>query len=83
NEKAHTFFQTEAFDAFCAEQLPDFEQQAYDYFASDAFRQVLQREVQQYFTFRHEWPEKLSHYHGIHDFWLECAQRDLRASSAA
>lgn len=76
-ELADEAFQTKAFNAFCAEQLPNFETEALEYFSSDEFGDIISEAVERYFKFEAEWPEKKMHYHGIHQFWLHCEKSRL------
>ncbi|MCB9639363.1 MAG: hypothetical protein H6728_15260 [Myxococcales bacterium] len=78
NKIAHDFFNTEHFLSFCEEHMPDFDQQAQDFFASDAFTEIIEKEVKYYFTFQHEWSQKIAHYRGIHEFYLSCERDRLR-----
>lgn len=76
-ELADEAFQTKEFNAFCKEQLPNFETEALDYFSSQDFSDILSESVERYFKFEHEWPEKKMHYQGIHQFWIHCEKGRL------
>lgn len=76
-EIADEAFQTRDFEKFVKESLPDFEKEAYSYFASEDFSAIIGESVQRYFKFPHEWPEKKMHYNGIHQFWLHCERGRL------
>lgn len=82
---ADDLFQTKAFNEFCAKSLPNFEQQAHEYFASEDFQSIIEESVERYFKFAHEWPQKKMHYLGIHQFWLHCeaTRLGLNASDEA
>ncbi len=73
-------FQTKDFEKFCKEQLPNFEEQAYEYFAGEAFDGIVSESVERYFKFEKEWPNKKMHYKGIHQFWLHCERTRLGIS---
>ncbi len=79
NEIALRHFAAAEFEAFCAEHLPDFDEQAYDFFGSDKFTSILETEVRYYFKIPQEQPAKVEHYLGIHNFWLHCELDRLRA----
>ena len=82
NAVAHDYFNTQHFVDFCAKHLPDFDQQAQDFFSSEDFNTILEKEVKYYFTLRHEWPQKIAHYRGIHEFYLSCEREKLQQGSA-
>lgn len=69
---ADKHFETEKFNEFVAKQMPNFEVEAYHYFASEEFLTIIDESVERYFKFPHEWPLKKAHYRGIHQFWLHC-----------
>ena len=79
-EIADRHFDTAHFHDFCAVHLPDFDERAYEFFASDAFDEILVNQVRRYFKIPHEVPGKVMHYRGIHHFWLKC-ERDRLASA--
>jgi len=81
DEIACRHFALEAFEAFCAESIPDFEAQAYDFFGSDKFPPILERAVCYHFKVQSEVPSKIEHYLGIHDFWLHCELGRLKSPS--
>lgn len=74
---ADDYFETEKYENFCKEQIPDFDAQAYEFFASEQFEKVIEAEVKYYFKIPNEIPEKISHYQGIHNFWLHCEKDRL------
>lgn len=76
-ELADEHFDTKAFNKFCAEQLPNFEKQAYEYFSSDEFDDIIIESVNRYFSIPHERPQKVMHYRGIHAFYLQCERQRL------
>lgn len=78
---ADEHFDTAAFEAFCAEHLPDFDAQALDFFASDEFADILSVEVDNYFKIPAERPAKLAHYRGIIEFWCHCERERLSAKA--
>lgn len=75
-------FHTKEFEKFCKDSLPNFEQEAYEYFASDDFDAIISEAVERYFKFPHEWPNKKMHYKGIHHFWLHCERGRLGIEEA-
>lgn len=80
NEYAHIadrHFTTEEFEDFSAVSLPDFEEKAYEFFASEKFQEIIEESVKRYFKVPHEVPEKIVHYSGIHRFWLHCEAQKL------
>lgn len=79
-ELADEAFQTKEFEKFCKEQLPHFEEQAYEYFAGEAFSGIISESVERYFKFPQEWPDKKMHYMGIHQFWMHCERGRLGIS---
>ena len=67
---ADEHFETEAFEDFCKNHLERFDELAYEYFACSDFTNLIDRQVRQYFKLPHEQPEKITHYRGIHQYWL-------------
>jgi len=57
--------------------MQDFEEKAYEWFASPAFDAILEAEVTKHFKIARERPAKLAHYRGIHQFWLKCERERL------
>lgn len=74
---ADRYFETEKFEEFCTRQLSDFDERAYEFFASDDFYAIIDKEVEYYFTIASEIPAKKQHYRGIHQFWLETEKQNL------
>lgn len=74
---ADKHFQTEEFNAFCQNQLANFEHEALDYFSSKEFDDIIVESVERYFSLPQERPEKNLHYRGIHQFWLHCERERL------
>ena len=72
---ADEHFHTEEFHDFTAKHMQDFEEKAYEWFASPAFDSILETEITKHFKIAAERPKKLAHYRGIHQFWLKC-ERD-------
>jgi hypothetical protein len=79
NQIALRHFASDDFEAFCREHLPHFDAQCYDFFGSDVFTSILEREVKYYFKIPREVPGKIEHYLGIHNFWLHCELERMRA----
>ncbi len=75
-------FDADTFDAFCHTHLADFDFQAYDFFGSDTFAAILEREVDYFFKAPEEKKRMLAHYMGLHDFWLHCERGRLRQARA-
>ena len=69
---ADEYFETEKYQRFCTEQLADFDEKAFDFFAGEAFQRIIAKEIEYYFKIAQERPAKLDHYRGIHQFWLHC-----------
>jgi hypothetical protein len=76
---ADDHFDTKAFNEFCATTLSDFDEIALDFFDSDEFMEIVQREVNDYFKFPQERPQKMAHYGGIFKFWAQCERNRLGA----
>lgn len=75
-------FDAERFWEFCETCLPDFDQQAYDFFGSDLYTGILEKEISYYFRLPSEWESRLEHYMGIHNFWMHCESMRMRSASA-
>ena len=75
---ADKYYDTEKFNAFCAEHLKDFDEIAVEYFESDDYARILEAEVVNYFTLAHEQPAKFAHYNGIHSFWCHCERERMQ-----
>lgn len=71
-------FDAERFWAFCDECLADFDQQAYDFFGSDVYTAILEKEIAYYFRIPSEWEGRMEHYMGIHNFWMHCESQRMR-----
>jgi hypothetical protein len=69
---ADRHFETAKFQAFCAEQMPNFDQQALEFFDSREFDEIIAGECQRYFTIAHEVPQKIDHYRGLIKYWIHC-----------
>ena len=80
-ELADKHFSTKEFNEFCAEAMPDFEQQALDFFNSERFEKIVAEAVKRYFKIAHEVPEKIMHYQGILNFWVKCEAERLGLTS--
>ncbi len=74
---ADEYFETEKFEKFCQECLPDFEEKALEFFSSDDFNEIIETEVGYYFNIPKEIPEQIAHYQGIHNFWIQCEKHRL------
>ena len=78
---ADEHFETETFQDFCKTALDGFDRAAYEYFASQNFRNLINRQVEQYFKIPQERPEKQVHYQGVHQYWLHCERQRLGMES--
>jgi len=65
---ARAHFDTDAFDAFCAEHLPHLDELAWRYFGTDAFKQVVKAKVADLFP-AHEVKRFTEHFFGLVQFW--------------
>ena len=74
---ADKHFSTQKFDEFCATSLSDFEEKALEFFASDKFQEIIEGAVKRYFKIGDEVPQKIMHYSGIHNFWVQCERERL------
>jgi len=77
---ADKHFATKEFNNFCADSLADFDEKAIEFFASDAFDDIIENSVRRYFKLAHEVPPKLMHYKGILRFWVKCEAERLGLS---
>jgi hypothetical protein len=77
NMLADEHFETQKFEQFCQEKLHNFDTQAFQFFASKQFSEVIENEVRYYFKISEEIPQKLAHYQGLHEFWLRCERDNL------
>ena len=68
DEIAREHYDTEAFDAFCAEHLPHLDAVALEYFGSDAFKRVVRAKVADVFP-AHEVARFTEHFFGLVQFW--------------
>jgi len=80
---ADDHFDTAKFEAFCAKHMASFDEIALEYFDSEAFLEVLQVEVDNYFNIPQERPEKMAHHVGIHKFWCACERERLGVGATA
>lgn len=67
---AREHFQSEAFEAFCAEHLSHLDQVAVDYFGTDAFKEVVRLKVASLFP-EHEVTQFTDHFFGLVQFWRQ------------
>ncbi len=74
---ADDYFETKKFQEFCQNNLSDFDEKAVEFFSSELFEKILAKEIEYYFKIDSERPEKLAHYKGIHQFWLNCEKDRL------
>ncbi|MBI2267073.1 MAG: hypothetical protein HYU64_18250 [Armatimonadetes bacterium] len=80
---ADEHFDTAHFEEFCQESLgKEFDEKAFEFFASKEFDKIMERELHYYFKVKREIPMKLAHYGGIHRFWLHCEQNRLSREPA-
>jgi hypothetical protein len=66
-----SYFETEKFNGFCEKHLSHLDEQAYHYFTSPQFDQVIIKEVMKRFP-QHEHDEFIEHYRGLFKFWAKC-----------
>jgi hypothetical protein len=66
---ADAFFQVEAYEEFCADQLASFDELALEYFGSDAFDRLLVDVVSATFP-AHEHEQMLARHRGLVGAWL-------------
>ncbi|WP_372366624.1 hypothetical protein [Candidatus Uabimicrobium sp. HlEnr_7] len=76
-EIADEYFETKKFEEFCSKYLTSFDEKAYEFFASEEFFNIIDREVDYYFSIPSERPEKKQHYRGIHHYWLSLEEKKL------
>lgn len=78
-ELADEHFHTAKFNKFVKEELggEQFDRSCLEYFESEAFDSILVRQVEKYFKIKHEVPEQLQHYRGIHAFWCHCERERM------
>jgi hypothetical protein len=81
NALADKFFETEKFQEYCNKYLSHLDEQAYEYFTSPEFDQVIIKKVMKKFP-EHEHAEFVEHYRGLFRFWAKCEQ-DCMASLKA
>jgi hypothetical protein len=74
---ADAHFDTAAFEHFCEHTLADFDEIALEFFDSEEFMSILEREISDYFSIPGERPQKLAHYGGIFKFWAQCERTRL------
>lgn len=75
---ADEHFETEKFQEFCDKHLgKEFDEKCFEFFSSEDFLQILRAEVKHYFKLPWEIEPKISHYEGIHKFWIECEKSRL------
>ena len=74
---ADKFFETKKFNRFCKKYLPDFDKQAYEYFVSPEFFEVLKKEIMKKFP-EHEHEEFIEHYRKLHEQWTDSEKSRLK-----
>lgn len=67
-------FETDRFEAFCAEHLPDFDEMSLAWFESPACKEVIRAKVAALFP-AHEVEEFTDHYWGLVRFWTDCERK--------
>ena len=50
---------------------------SFEFFSNEKFEAVLEEAVKRYFKVPSEVPEKMSHYKGLHRFWIHCEKNRL------
>jgi hypothetical protein len=75
---ADRYFETERYQAWCAEHLPHLDEQVYDWVTSQAFDRLLLDTVRATYP-PHEHDRFLAHFHGLLDLWV----RDQHRAPAA
>jgi hypothetical protein len=74
---ADEHFETQKFEEFCQEALPNFDKQALEFFSQKEFEYIIEQEIRYYFKATSETPDKIKHYKGIHEFWTNCEKKRL------
>jgi hypothetical protein len=73
-------FDTERFEAFCAENLAALDEVAYDYFGTDRAKGIVQRKVEAMFP-DHESDQFTEHFWGLIQFWRKTERDRLDAAT--
>jgi len=76
---ADEHFTTKEFNGFCETSLVDFDKKALEFFDSEEFHAIVEEAVRRYFKVADEVPQKIAHYAGILNFWVECERNRLEA----
>lgn len=79
---ARQHFDTEAFDAFCAEHLADLDEVAWEFFGTAEFRELVRGKVASLYP-KHEIEAFTDHFFGLVQFWRKTERDRLDQVKAA
>ncbi|MBI3098012.1 MAG: hypothetical protein HYY93_07185 [Planctomycetes bacterium] len=72
------YFETEKFNAFCAKNLPNLDEQMLEFTKTEEFMELLRETVRIKFP-AHEHEEFIAHYAGLIHHWQQCEEDRLNA----
>jgi len=77
---AHTRFETERFEAFCADNLANLDEAAYEYFGTERAKEIIRWKVRAVFP-EHEVDQFTEHFWGLIQFWRRTERDRLDTAS--